>query len=134
MRQNNYYWLPAILGVYSLEWSTLGQLLYKTGFDQNAVSVSLSPTARHLLVGLASRPLALRDRDRTNMAQIFRLGGAHALPAGSWHSGRGVLQLVRELEQTRDMNVMSLNCIRWAPGPGCGLVYGTNTGQLKILR
>lgn len=98
------------------------------------MSVSLSPTARHLLVGLASRPLALRDRDRTNMAQIFRLGGAHALPSDSWHSGRGILHLVRDLEQSRDGNNMSLNCIRWAPGPGYGMVYGTNTGLLKILR
>lgn len=28
---------------------------------------------------------------------------------------------------------VSLNCIRWAPQPGQGMVYATNTGQLNIL-
>lgn len=122
-----------ILGVYSLDWGSLGQLLYRTSFEQNAVSVSLSPTNRHLLVGLASRPVVVRDR--TNMAQIFRLEGGKPSPnGGSWQSGRGRLVHIRDLEQTRESNVMSLNCIRWAPGAGQGLVYGTNTGQLKVLR
>ncbi|XP_069677207.1 uncharacterized protein [Periplaneta americana] len=121
----------AMLGVYSLEWESLGQCLYTTSFEQNAVSVSLSPASRHLLVGLASRRVALLPTDRHTMAQIFRLeGGVPGRAIGA----RGRLCHIRDIEQDREQGYMSLNCIRWAPGPGQGLVYGTNTGKLKVLR
>ncbi|KDR15571.1 uncharacterized protein LOC110833496 isoform X2 [Zootermopsis nevadensis] len=121
----------AMLGVYSLEWESLGQCLYTTSFEQNAVSVSLSPASRHLLVGLASRRVALLPADRQTMAQIFRLeGGVPGRAVGA----RGRLCHVRDIDQDREQGYMSLNCIRWAPGPGQGLVYGTNTGKLKVLR
>lgn len=64
---------------------------------------------------------------------MYRLEGAtpgRKLPLGA----RGVLVHIRDLELSRHFGFMSLNCIRWAPNPGQGLVYGTNTGQLKILR
>lgn len=57
-------------GVYSLQWDTLGQLLYTTSFEQSIVSVSLSPTARHLVVGLASRRVTLVSSDRLTYAQV----------------------------------------------------------------
>ncbi|KAJ9589882.1 hypothetical protein L9F63_017000, partial [Diploptera punctata] len=121
----------AMLGVYSLEWESLGQCLYTTSFEQNAVSVSLSPASRHLLVGLASRRVALLPSDRHTMAQIFRLeGGVPGRAVGA----RGRLCHLRDIEQDREQGYMSLNCIRWAPGPGQGLVYGTNTGKLRVLR
>ncbi|PSN35645.1 hypothetical protein C0J52_22041 [Blattella germanica] len=121
----------AMLGVYSLEWDSLGQCLYTTSFEQNAVSVSLSPASRHLLVGLASRRVALLPSDRHTMAQIFRLeGGVPGRTVGA----RGRLCHLRDIEQDREQGYMSLNCIRWAPGPGQGLVYGTNTGKLRVLR
>lgn len=44
--------------------------------------------------------------------------------------------LIRELLQSsREVSsYLSLNCIRWAPQPGQGMVYATNTGQLNILQ
>lgn len=57
-------------GIYSLQWDTLGQLLYTTSFEQSIVSVSLSPTARHLVVGLASRRVTLVSSDRLTYAQV----------------------------------------------------------------
>ncbi|RZF38504.1 hypothetical protein LSTR_LSTR006099 [Laodelphax striatellus] len=120
----------SMLGVYSLQWGTLGQLLYRTSFEQNAVSVSLSPTARHLVVGLGSRGVGYvnPERSRHSLAQIFRLEGAQ-------HGGtsQGRLKLLRSLDPAFG-GLVSLNCIRWAPNPGQGLVYGTNTGELKLLR
>ena len=110
------------LGVYSLCWETLGQCLYTTSFEQNAVSVSLSPTNRHLMVGLASRQSSISAYGRQSMAQILRMDDAHTLAH------------VRDIEQGPEHSYMSLNCIRWAPRAGQGLVYGTNTGQLRILR
>uniref|UniRef100_A0A1B6FRC8 Uncharacterized protein n=1 Tax=Cuerna arida TaxID=1464854 RepID=A0A1B6FRC8_9HEMI len=121
------------LGIYSLQWNTLGQMLYTTSFEQSIVSVSLSPTTRHLVVGLASRRVALVSADRHTNARVFRLEGAspgRKSPLGP----RGRLVHLRDLELSRHLGFMSLNCIRWAPNPGQGLVYGTNTGHLKILR
>lgn len=100
------------------------------------MSVSISPTSRHLLVGLASRRVALLPTDHHIMAQIFRLDDVQN--GRKSHTGRpgtkGHLRHVRDIEQGREQGYMSLNCIRWTPIPGQGLVYGTNTGQLKVLR
>ncbi|KAF5303010.1 hypothetical protein FQR65_LT08339 [Abscondita terminalis] len=114
------------LGVYSLRWETLGQCLYITSFEQNAVSVSLSPLSRHLVVGLASRRVSIVPNDKWTMARIFLLSQKD-MPYGSR------LPVLRELEQNRETNYMSLNCIRWLPFSGQGLIYATNTGQLRIL-
>uniref|UniRef100_A0A1B6BX04 Activating molecule in BECN1-regulated autophagy protein 1 n=4 Tax=Clastoptera arizonana TaxID=38151 RepID=A0A1B6BX04_9HEMI len=125
--------ITTMLGVYSLQWETLGQLLYTTSFEQNAVSVSISPTTRHLVVGLASRRSVLINTDRYPNAQVYKLEkGTSAKKAPS--KARGKLVHVKDLELSHNFALMSLNCIRWAPNPGQGLVYGTNTGQLKIIR
>jgi len=49
---------------------------------------------------------------------------------------RESMVLIRELLQSNreTSGYVSLNCIRWAPHPGQGMVYATNTGQLNILR
>lgn len=98
--------------------------MYTTSFEQNAVSVSLSPINRHLLVGLASRRVLMQN-DKWTMARIFLLDKKG--------TSCGRLLSMRELEQTRDANYTSVNCIRWLPVSGQGLVYATNTGQLRIL-
>lgn len=46
----------------------------------------------------------------------------------------GHLQFLRDIEVISDHRHTSLNCIRWLPYPGQGLIYGTNRGQLNILR
>lgn len=114
--------ITTMLGVYSLQWESLGQCLYTTSFEQNAVSVSLSPTTRHLIVGLASRRVHFFHTDRQTIAQIFRLEGGK--PSKNLPS-KGRLVLVRELDMSREStDFMSLNCIRWAPTPGEAFVYG----------
>lgn len=94
------------------------------------VSVSLSSTARYLIVGLAVRTgrLTLSPTDRTLMAQIFRIQLPHERNAE-----RGRLVHRKDLHQT-EQGQTSLNCIRWIPVAGQGIVYATNTGLLKILR
>ncbi|XP_044750242.1 uncharacterized protein LOC123310695 isoform X2 [Coccinella septempunctata] len=115
------------LGVYSLRWETLGQCLYTTSFVHNAVSVSLSPLGRHLVVGLASRRVSILPNDRWMMASIFKIEekdqpGDH-------------LPFVRQIDRGTDERATShksVNCIRWLPTSGQGLIYATNTGQLNI--
>ena len=98
--------------------------------ESSAVSVSLSPTARYLIVGLAVRAprLTLSPGDRSLMAQIFRI----QLPYER-NAERGRLVHRKDLHQT-EQGQTSLNCIRWIPVAGQGIVYATNTGLLKILR
>lgn len=118
------------IGVYSLVWESLGQLLYTTSIDQPAVSVALSPSAAYLLVGLATRRAMLMPNDQHALAQIFRLEGAKpGRPIGA----RGRLNLYRYIEPLNNVSV-GINCIRWAPVSGQGIVYGTNTGTLIMLR
>ncbi|XP_074040580.1 uncharacterized protein isoform X2 [Leptinotarsa decemlineata] len=107
------------LGVYSLRWETLGQCLYTISFEQNAVSVSLSPLSRHLVVGLAARVV---PSERWIMARVFKIDQKEE-PGDR-------LPVVRELEQNHDSRI---NCIRWLPTSGQGLIYGTNIGQLVVL-
>ena len=122
--------------------------------ESPAVSVSLSPTARNLLVGLTSRAsrmaLAPRD-DRSVMAQIFKIQLPHSVAASRkkpaaaageipGSSGREAEAVIRgRLIHRHDIHQMesgmtSLNCIRWLPVAGQGIAYATNTGLLKIIR
>merc|ERR1711963_408972 len=108
--------MTTVVGLYSLQ--------------SSAVSVSLSPTSRHLLVGLTSRTsriISLSPADRQLMAQVFRI----KLPSGARERGRLIHR--RDINQV-DYGHMSLNCIRWIPVAGQGIVFATNTGLLKILR
>ncbi|KAG5333866.1 AMRA1 protein, partial [Acromyrmex heyeri] len=130
------------LGIYSLQWETLGEKIHSTNIDQTVVSVSISPTQQHLLVGLARRihvparpfPMALiyklmekQSDDEKNVSNEFDM---------DIKRHRESMVLIRELFQNcREVSsYLSLNCIRWAPQPGQGMVYATNTGQLNILQ
>lgn len=135
--------MTTVVGVYGLSRATRGQCFATCCLESPAVSVSLSPTARHLLVGLTTRTtrmtLSPRD-DRSLMAQVFRI----KLPAAvakksnkdtstSDSSLRGRLIHRQDIQQM-ETGQTALNCIRWLPVAGQGIVYATNTGLLKILR
>lgn len=128
-----FLFILAFPGIYSLEWETLGQRLYQVSFEQNAVSVSLSPTCRYLVVGLSARRRISLGTETDTIAQILQLDGGVPSKHNSFPQ-RGKLTKVRGLELYRELSSMSLNCIRWAPTPGQGIVCGTNTGQLTFLR
>ncbi|XP_014479238.1 PREDICTED: uncharacterized protein LOC106746762 isoform X2 [Dinoponera quadriceps] len=194
--------VTTMLGVYSLQWETLGERIYSTKIDQTVVSVSMSPTQQHLLVGLARRihvparpfPMALiyklierqpederqaplepandsrasyKMYDRADVGYHRADELAHSMANATnatnnsarqnaaadrphvqdWRirnmrteldikSNRESMVLIRELLQSsrETTGYVSLNCIRWAPQPGQGMVYATNTGQLNILQ
>ncbi|XP_076339584.1 activating molecule in BECN1-regulated autophagy protein 1-like [Tachypleus tridentatus] len=114
----------AELAVYSLGSQTLGQCLYTWSFGPNAISVSISPLGRYVVVGQASSRLFLGTSEREVVAQIFQLD-----PANEKKS----LIHVHSLTLHGQPHV-SLNSIRWLPHPGQGLIYGTNRGTLCICR
>ncbi|CAH2988832.1 unnamed protein product [Chilo suppressalis] len=121
--RNTNHWL----GVYSLEWSRLGQCLHTAVLEQSAVSVALSPTSRHLAVGLGSRRFTTTPHGRSNVfALLFKLDPLE-------NPRRSGLLPIKEMEQNWEHGFTSLNCLRWAPQPGQGLVYANNTGQLIIM-
>ena len=153
--------------------------------DQFVVSVSISPTCRHLVLGLASsRALSVSSRDHampTLWAQVYQIpskvfqaASSSATPSGSGvtsggtdssvitggvagiggnssstsnSGGTGGIQLrsekkgglqemllhTRDLSQTSEAGMTSLNCIRWIPTAGQGFVLGTNKGHLKVI-
>ncbi len=151
-----------MVGVYGLLASNKGRIFATFCLElTHPVSVSLSPTSKHLMVGYSmkshfSRPTRLSPSDRSLMAQIFRLKMpwecvnlisnsplvappseiAEALSQGQNSSNvpcRGRLVHRRDLHHNEPVETY-LNCIRWIPVSGMGLVYATNTGLLKILR
>lgn len=115
------------VGIYSLQWETLGDKLYSAEIPHSVVSVTISPTQQYLLVGLARNgpcelirpfPMAFIYKliDKNRRYNLYK-------PSDIWC-------------KTEELNVTeneSLNCIRWAPQPGQGFIYATNTGQLSIL-
>ncbi|CAH2066988.1 unnamed protein product, partial [Iphiclides podalirius] len=108
--RNTNHWL----GVYSLEWPRLGHCLHTAVLEQSAVSVALSPTARHLAVGLGSRRFTTTPHARNNVfALLYRLEPLD-------NSSRTGLSPIKELEQNWEHGFTSLNCLRWAPQPGQG--------------
>ena len=122
-----------MVGVYSLQTHNLGQLLYSYIFTPNTVSVSLSPTGRHLVVGFASygnRLSRYQLQERQVMAQIYKLVDN---PYFQTEGQAGHLQLIKDIEINCERRTTSLNCIRWLPYPGQGLIYATNQGILNIL-
>ncbi|XP_043222330.1 activating molecule in BECN1-regulated autophagy protein 1-like [Amphibalanus amphitrite] len=112
--------------VYSLECHQLGLLMYRVSLGTNTISVSLSPRGRHLVVGLAARRMVALPADSQVMAQIYRLD-----------------ETTSQLVLTKDLllnsgempsRYVSINCIRWLPVPGTGLIFGTNRGKLVMLK
>merc|ERR1739842_155615 len=99
----------------SLRRESLGDCHATYSLESSAVSVSLSPTSRHLLVGLTSRTsriISLSPADRQLMAQVFRI----KLPSGARERGR--------LIHRRDINQMDSS--GW---PGHSLRHQHRTSQ-----
>lgn len=133
-----------MLGIYSLEWETLGKRMYSTKRCKPSLSVSISPTQQHLLVGLPGsiRIYRLVNEEFQNDWNPYSI---------LWHlplrdlimtdlhikhlRKNGTMVIDRELlHNDHEMRVYkAINCTRWAPQPGQGLVYATSTGQLNIL-
>lgn len=118
-----------ILAVYSLAPHNLGEMLYTKRFGPNAISVSLSPMGRYVMVGLASRRILLHPSTEHMVAQVFRLH----LPHGGETSMRRVFNVLYPMPAEQRRHV-SINSARWLPEPGLGLAYGTNKGDLVICR
>lgn len=95
----------------------------------NAISVSLSPMGRYVMVGLASRRILLHPSTEHMVAQVFRLQQAH----GGETSMRRVFNVLYPMPADQRRHV-SINSARWLPEPGLGLAYGTNKGDLVICR
>ncbi|KAB0350658.1 hypothetical protein FD754_015515 [Muntiacus muntjak] len=118
-----------ILAVYSLAPHNLGEMLYTKRFGPNAISVSLSPMGRYMMVGLASWRILLHPSTEHMVAQAFRLQQAH----GGETSMRRVFNVLYPMPADQRRHV-SINSARWLLEPGLGLAYGTNKGDLVICR
>lgn len=123
-------------GMYSLQWETLGAEICRTDINEHVLSVSISPTQQYLMVGLANT----RYAENYVMANIYQLVHSHAVMEEEEGSNvirynKKVMNLVQVLRgQEMWPKPTSLNCIKWSPTPGLGIVYATNQGRLAILQ
>ncbi|XP_033185610.1 uncharacterized protein LOC117154600 isoform X1 [Bombus vancouverensis nearcticus] len=133
-------------GVYSLQWETLGEEIYWAEVYNSVISVSISPTQEHLLVGLARSAIGkeytmaiiyrlTHKQSESNKPRMQDLDFNNLAKYLHFMSKRNTMLWVRDLLQSNQPTGghTSINCIRWAPQPGQGLIYATNTGRLAIL-
>ncbi|XP_041354781.1 activating molecule in BECN1-regulated autophagy protein 1-like [Gigantopelta aegis] len=118
-----------ILAVFSLHSESFGQCLFTKSFGPNAISVSLSPHNQCVMVGLASKRLSWVFTSNQLVAQVYKLAEKNA--------GENSMKHLCDVFHPCDTDVrthVSINSARWLRGPGEGLVYGTNRGDLHICR
>ncbi|XP_041053387.1 activating molecule in BECN1-regulated autophagy protein 1-like isoform X3 [Carcharodon carcharias] len=115
---------------YRLQWWDFTKFdLPEISNGPNAISVSLSPMGKYVMVGLASRRILLHPSTEHMVAQVFRLQQPH----GGETSMRRVFNVLYPMPPDQRRHV-SINSARWLPEPGMGLAYGTNKGDLVICR
>lgn len=117
-----------ILGVFSLRKESLAHCLYTKSFGPNAISVSISPENRYVMVGLAAKRLFFFSVNQM-VGQVYRLAKEKAGESSMRH----VTDLFHPCNQD-SRNHVSVNSARWLPGVGEGMVYGTNRGDLHFCR
>uniref|UniRef100_A0A2C9L8W5 Sema domain-containing protein n=1 Tax=Biomphalaria glabrata TaxID=6526 RepID=A0A2C9L8W5_BIOGL len=117
-----------ILAVFSLRHETLAQCLYTKSFGPNAISVSISPINRYVLVGLAAKRFFFSSVNQM-VAQVYKL---ERQKAGE-NSMKHITDMFHPIQQEL-RNHVSVNSARWLPGIGEGMVYGTNRGDLFFCR
>jgi len=115
------------VGIYSIRNESLGHVIHMYHFEQNTVSVSISPSCDYLVVGYAGRggPLYRFVHHSRTIGQILSLT----------RDGEGGAKLVsvKELFGETQSSLMSVNCMQFIPVSGYGIIYGTNTGELVLL-
>lgn len=116
-----------VVAVFSLEKATLGQCVFSKKFGPNAISISLSPQSRFIMVGLAARRLHWHLTSRQVVAQIFRLTDKKSTTSDSVKPTVSIMH-----ESDGDRNHVSVNAAFFHPLVGNGLVYGTNKGHLQM--
>lgn len=119
------------LCIYSLEKKSFAQCLFLWTFGANAISVSLSPLSRFVVVGLTTprthQPYSFPpSNESVTVGQVFQLNDREKESPSLEH--------VRNINVSRGDESFSLNSIRWLPNPGEGFIYGTNRGHLIICR
>jgi len=103
--------------------------MYVYHFDQNTVSISISPSSEFICVGYAGRGPMYRfvqqgqgNNTGRNIGQILSMRGKN-----------GTLTPVRDLYAENTGSVMAINCMHFLPVPGMGILYGTNVGELVLI-
>ncbi|BFZ09755.1 hypothetical protein BsWGS_12794 [Bradybaena similaris] len=116
------------VALFSLKPETLGDCLYYQKFGSHAISLSISPMNRYLLVGLASKR-TMHMSSSLMVGQVFKIVENKGKVASMKHHK----DIYHVFEDAR-FSYVSVNSARWVPGVGQGLVYGTNRGDLNFIR
>lgn len=120
--------MDAQLQVISLRPESYLQCIYSRKYGPNAVSVSLSPLSRFVLVGLASRKLHWHLTAHQLVGQILQLPKDDEFVHSD--TTKALSNILHKCSQTQRSNV-SVNTVRFHPSPGMGIIYGTNRGHIQ---
>jgi len=108
------------LTLVSLKKETLGQILWIKDCTSDYLSCSLSPLGDYIAVGMKVR--SAPPTSETRLIEFFKTSEENqSNPAG-------IL-----LANNNQSNQFVINAIAFMPCPGQGLMYGTSTGELKIV-
>ena len=132
---------------YSIKKSTLGHCLFVyCSFNSNAISVSFSPSSQYVLIGFQSSSRLYNstsnDEQQVEIAQIFLLSESLKNMVrelngekldGKRKTKAAELIPIKSVYAARNDDFFSLNSIKWF-NRDCGLIYGTNNGQLVICK
>lgn len=119
-----------IAGVFSIEWKTLGHILCVVSLSQTAVSIGFSPTNEYLAVGYS-----FTYSDNLKMADII----AVQQEVDAWKDLNSCIRPSPVAASLIDppvfnrQRLITVNCIKWIPVPGQGLVYGNSLGEIKFV-
>ncbi|KAF6025266.1 AMBRA1 [Bugula neritina] len=110
-----------MLRLISLREETLGDVLHQLALVANPVSLSLSPLNSYIIVGLSG--------STNNIDHPMIKYDIYKIPPQPGQK----LKMCRSVFTTRNDSPMAkVNCVRWLPMSGQGLVIGTNQGHVII--
>nr|CDM87254.2 activating molecule in beclin-1-regulated autophagy [Botryllus schlosseri] len=112
------------VAIFSLERKTFGQVLFKKEYEHTVVCLSISPLCNHICVGFKYRHCLIGDphMNKFLMGHVLAMTDEEEMP---------IAQQIHHPD--RNTRVVSINTVTWSPEPGGGLVYGTNSGEVRMV-
>lgn len=110
----------------------MGHILCAISLNQIAVSLSFSPTDHYLAVGYS-----FTYNINLKMADIMAVQSEITKWKNFSQSGDCNSAVAASLIDISDSNctavLTTVNCIKWIPVPGQGLVFGNSVGEIKFV-
>lgn len=121
-----------LVEVRSLVDNNLGELLHFFENPSNMISLSISPSSKHILVGV-------RSKDVFSIILSFEKGSYYnynviinSIKINSFTDDKMMKSIQSLSDNTQDKT--QINCLKWAIKPGAGIMIGYTFYPLRYLR